>query len=107
MQWKAQAVFPSLAKDKEERYQNAKDLLIDLRKLNHRLEIEEELERSRQSLVSSPATGLKAAQEKMLIDTAKRPIVPANVATSQKAYQYFFALWKNADSSIPIFQEAT
>jgi serine/threonine protein kinase len=46
-------VAKALAKDKEERYQNAKDLLIDLRKLNQHLEIEAELERSRQSLASS------------------------------------------------------
>jgi tetratricopeptide (TPR) repeat protein/predicted Ser/Thr protein kinase len=77
-------VDKALAKDKEERYQNAKDLLIDLRKLNHRLEIEEELEQSRQLLVSSPATGLKGGQEKTLIDTAGRPIVQANEALGHK-----------------------
>jgi eukaryotic-like serine/threonine-protein kinase len=77
-------VDKALAKDKEERYQNAKDLLIDLRKLSHRLEIEEELERSRQPLVSSPAPGLKAVQEATLIDTARRPIAQVNEAIGHK-----------------------
>jgi serine/threonine-protein kinase len=36
----------SLQKDREERYQTARDLLIDLKSLKHRLELEEELERS-------------------------------------------------------------
>lgn len=36
-------VEKALAKDREERYQTAKDLLADLRRLNRRLEIEEEL----------------------------------------------------------------
>lgn len=77
-------VDKALAKDKEERYQNAKDLLIDLRKLNHRLEIEEELEQSRQSLVGSPATGLKGGQAETLADIAGRPIVQASEARGHK-----------------------
>ena len=39
-------VMKALAKDCEERYQTIKDLLIDLRRLNKRLEAEAELERS-------------------------------------------------------------
>ena len=37
----------ALAKEREERYQSAKDLLIDLRHLKKRLEVDAELERSR------------------------------------------------------------
>lgn len=39
-------VTKALAKDKEERYQTAKDLLIDLKRLRQRQELEAELERS-------------------------------------------------------------
>lgn len=39
-------VAKSLEKDREERYQTASELLIDLRGLKHRLEFEQELERS-------------------------------------------------------------
>lgn len=77
-------VDKALAKDKEERYQNAQDLLIDLRRLYHRLEIEEELERSQQPLVSSAANGLKGGQEKTLIDSARQPMVQASEAIGHK-----------------------
>ena len=39
-------VAKALSKDKEERYQTIKDLLIDLKRLNQRLELEAELEHS-------------------------------------------------------------
>jgi serine/threonine protein kinase/dipeptidyl aminopeptidase/acylaminoacyl peptidase len=39
-------VGKALTKDKEERYQTAKDLLVDLRRLRQRLEVEAEVERS-------------------------------------------------------------
>jgi TolB protein len=39
-------VAKALTKDREERYQTAKDLLVDLRRLRQRLEIEAEVERS-------------------------------------------------------------
>lgn len=40
-------VTKALTKDREERYQTAKDLLIDLRRLKQRLEVESEIERVR------------------------------------------------------------
>jgi serine/threonine-protein kinase len=42
-------VHKALAKDREERYQTAKDLAIDLRRLRQHLDVEAELERSRPS----------------------------------------------------------
>jgi serine/threonine protein kinase len=42
-------VTKALAKDREERYQNVKDLLIDLKRLKQRGEIDSEIERSRSS----------------------------------------------------------
>jgi Tol biopolymer transport system component len=45
-------VGKALTKDRGQRYQTAKDLLIDLRRLRHRLEVEAETERS-----ASPAAG--------------------------------------------------
>jgi serine/threonine-protein kinase len=50
-------VKKALAKDREERYQRAKDLLIDLKGLRHELAIEAEVERYKQPTQSSgPAT---------------------------------------------------
>ena len=39
-------VEKALAKNREERYQNTKDLLVDLRRLKHKLEVEAEIERT-------------------------------------------------------------
>src|SRR5678815_2351560 len=41
-------VGKALTKDREERYQTAKDLLVDLRRLRHQLEVEAALERTGQ-----------------------------------------------------------
>jgi serine/threonine protein kinase/TolB-like protein/Tfp pilus assembly protein PilF len=48
-------VGKALTKDKEERYQTAKDLLVDLRRLRQRLEVEAEIERSGPSKLSEKA----------------------------------------------------
>lgn len=55
-------VTKALRKDREERYQTAKDLLIDLKSLRHHLELEAELERSKEP-VSVATTGGQAIGE--------------------------------------------
>ncbi len=55
-------VTKALRKDREERYQTAKELLTDLRNLKHRLEFEAEVERSRPpDLSSAPAPAVTPA----------------------------------------------
>src|SRR5262249_38262938 len=49
-------VIKALVKDREERYQSAKEMLNDLRRLHHRLGVENELERSRINTNSSSGT---------------------------------------------------
>ena len=49
-------VRKALRKDREERYQTVKDLLIDLRNLRKELELEAELERSASPMVGPPVT---------------------------------------------------
>lgn len=39
-------MLKTLAKDREERYQTAKDLVIDLKRLKQRLDVEAEIERT-------------------------------------------------------------
>jgi serine/threonine-protein kinase len=39
-------VEKALRKDREERYQTAKDMLLDLRRLKHKLEVDAEIERT-------------------------------------------------------------
>lgn len=70
-------VEKTLAKDKEERYQNARDLLIDLKRLSQRLELEAELERSRQHLTDSGAV-LKTGFEQTLMDRSRQPLLSAD-----------------------------
>jgi serine/threonine protein kinase/Tol biopolymer transport system component len=56
LQW---IITKALAKDVEERYQTVKDLLVDLKRVRKRLEIEEELKRS--DRISQPVAGTKKA----------------------------------------------
>src|SRR5258708_30522430 len=50
-------ISKALAKNRDERYQTAKDMLIDLRNLKKRLELDFEIERSAgPDLVAPPAT---------------------------------------------------
>ena len=49
-------VSKALTKDREERYQTAKDLLVDLRRLRQRLEVKAEVER-----LATPASGSESA----------------------------------------------
>ena len=49
-------VTKALAKDREERYQHVKDLLIDLKRLRQRLEVEAELERGVTRKGAQPST---------------------------------------------------
>jgi hypothetical protein len=52
----AQIVGKALAKNREERYQTAKDLGVDLKRLKQRLEFEAELERSQTPKTNTRAT---------------------------------------------------
>ncbi|MEK6324036.1 MAG: protein kinase [Acidobacteriota bacterium] len=56
-------VSKALRKDREERYQSARDLLIDLKSLKHHRDLEAEVERSKKS-ISVAATGGQAIGER-------------------------------------------
>ncbi|MEK6325768.1 MAG: protein kinase [Acidobacteriota bacterium] len=71
-------VNKALRKDREERYQTARDLLIDLKSLKHELEFEAELERSK-----SPATSVTS--EKPAATDANQPSDTGEVLTSRTA----------------------
>jgi hypothetical protein len=66
-------VSKALDKDREERYQSARDLLIDLRSSKHHLEFQKELDRSKQlettDAVSTAMTGGPA------VGTANEPSI--------------------------------
>lgn len=60
-------VMKALTKDTEERYQGVKDLLIDLRRLKHRLEVDAEIER----------TGMSGGSGATALATSGGQVVPA------------------------------
>ncbi len=66
-------VRKTLRKDREERYQTARDLLIDLKNLKHHLEFDAETERSKESLSSGGATTVASAGQ-MSVATANDPV---------------------------------
>ncbi|PYT06301.1 MAG: hypothetical protein DMF60_09670, partial [Acidobacteria bacterium] len=68
-------VTKALAKDREERYQTAKDAAIDLRKLNQRIEIEAELQRSKEPEGTGGLSVATIARE-VLTETAGEPATP-------------------------------
>src|SRR5439155_741565 len=56
-----EVVIKCLAKDKDERYQTAKDLLIDLRNLRRRLDVDAEIERTVAPALRSTSAGALGA----------------------------------------------
>ena len=80
-------VRKTLRKDKEERYQTIKDLLIDLRTLRKSLELEEEMERSAQPRSVSPVTNHQSAAA-----TAQYPSSAEYIVTGMKQHKRVVAL---------------
>jgi Tol biopolymer transport system component len=62
-------VRKALRKDREERYQTIKDLLVDLRELKHELEFQAKLERSAEPVITSGPTFKVSTGETALHDT--------------------------------------
>ena len=54
-------VTKALTKDKEERYQSAKDLFIDLKRLKHHLDVEAEIERTNPTELRSTQGGARSS----------------------------------------------
>ncbi|OLE53739.1 MAG: hypothetical protein AUG51_11580 [Acidobacteria bacterium 13_1_20CM_3_53_8] len=72
-------VTKALTKDREERYQSVKDLLIDLKRLRQKLEVEAEIERS-----ITPDRGMSGFQS-ATIASGHRSTVSTSEAASQTA----------------------
>jgi TolB-like protein/Tfp pilus assembly protein PilF/tRNA A-37 threonylcarbamoyl transferase component Bud32 len=83
-------VSKALTKDKEERYQTAKDLLVDLRRLGQRLEVEAEIERTAQPQESIEGKAVANRSEQKAAVTARATTVEVEAAdadsTSRAAY---------------------
>jgi serine/threonine protein kinase len=66
-------VSKSMAKDADERYQSTKDMLIDLRSLRRRLDLDQEIERSR----SAPTNRVPSEDEEVAREPASSSPKPA------------------------------
>ena len=88
-------VLKAIAKDPDERYQTAKDMLIDLRSLKKRLEVQAEIERT-----SSPSTERPAivADQTVSVQRNKRGVVIALVAAMLLVTAVIFGInkWRSA-----------
>ncbi|MGH9928387.1 MAG: serine/threonine-protein kinase, partial [Pyrinomonadaceae bacterium] len=73
-------VSKALIKDREERYQTAKDLLVDLRRLRRQLDLEAEIER-----FSAPGTGAEAAFTADRVTTTDRTTEESDAPTQAVA----------------------
>lgn len=81
-------VSKSLAKDRDERYQSIKDLLIDLKRLKHRLDVQAELEHSSpHEWVSESVSGPRSNDSSPVIgDTLVGNSMPTIRTTSSAEY---------------------
>ncbi|MEP6922765.1 MAG: protein kinase, partial [bacterium] len=64
-------VEKTLRKDREERYQTTKDLLLDLRRLKHKLEVDAEIERTLPPETRSAAGEAKSSGEQQAVSAAQ------------------------------------
>jgi eukaryotic-like serine/threonine-protein kinase len=111
----------ALRKDREQRYQTIKDMLIDLKSLKQRLEFTAELQRSKPPAMTSDQAGAAAAPATVSIEPAQtaRVIEPLAdkikhhrnliiafvvllVASAGLAYLFYFARPANAIDSIAV-----
>jgi len=84
-------VEKALRKDREERYQTIKDMLLDLRSLRHRLQFEAELERSQEPPFRSTGVSTGARQtpiETIVTSAARSSNLTATPQTSSAEYLF-------------------
>jgi serine/threonine protein kinase len=97
-------VDKSIAKDPDERYQTAKDMLIDLRNLKRRLDLDAEIERS--SAVTAEYARPARTAEPVVVETKKtnRALVVALIAIiASLAAVFVINVWRGTrnQSSVP------
>jgi WD40 repeat protein len=83
----AEIVSKSLEKNPDERYQTAKDLLIDLKRLKRKLDLEEEVER-RQSPATKSGTAVFEREEKPRITVEDTAITDAGTRNTASSAAY-------------------
>jgi len=82
-------VTKALTKDREERYQTAKDLLIDLRNLKRKLEVDAEIERTLAPELRSAAATVSGQGAPMTTSGSLAATSPASVPPAASSAEYF------------------
>ena len=99
----------ALAKDREERYQTAKDLLIDLKRLRQRMEVQAELERSGHSGWDSggvlTSSGTKASAVTTINETPFPPVDSGAIRPTSSA-EYLISEIKHHRTSLGVMLAA-
>ncbi len=81
-------VIKALTKDREERYQTAKDMLIDLRTLKRKLEVDAEIERTIAPELRSFASTSSGQSAPATISDAAPATTPANAESAASSAEY-------------------
>jgi serine/threonine protein kinase/Flp pilus assembly protein TadD len=88
-------VEKSLAKERDERYQSAKELVIDLRHLKKRLDVNADLKRNTQQETLAPATREISSVSTGLVDSGRTPapsIIGAQLKRNKRAVAIVFGM---------------
>jgi len=84
-------VTKAMTKDPDERYQTAKDMLIDLRSLKKRLDVEAEIERTSSPTTPAPIAGTEPGKRRVLL----LALIAMTVVT---ASIFAFNVWRSSRS---------
>jgi TolB-like protein/Tfp pilus assembly protein PilF len=96
-------VTKALAKDRDERYQTAKDLLIDLRHLKKRLEVDAELDRTVPPELRSTTSGAGESAAPLPTATASQSAAPtAALAHATSSAEYLIGEIKRHKRSVSV-----
>jgi serine/threonine protein kinase len=78
-------VTKALTKDPDERYQTAKELMVDLRRIKQRLDAQSEIERSSSPESASLAAGISSSTQAPSIQSTAQPIQTSAVGSTASA----------------------
>ncbi|HAF14598.1 MAG TPA: hypothetical protein DCK99_13060, partial [Blastocatellia bacterium] len=102
-------VDKALRKDREERYQTAKDMLLDLRRLKHKLEVDAEIDRTIPPELRDAAGETKSSSDKEVVALAQAPAQAATIesAHTTSSAEYIIAEIKRHKRGVVVALAAT
>ena len=95
-------VMKALAKDRDERYQTAKDLLIDLKRLRQKLTVDAEIERTAQIEGGTPKQSQPTSSVEYIVGEIKRHKTSAGITVAALIIAVAAAAWFYLSRTGPI-----